>query len=153
MDTHDEWISQEQFSDFLSLMPQVCVELVVTHDGGVLLAKRTIDPAKGEWFWPGGRLYKGETFEAAVHRLAEQELGLDVEIDELLGVKAHFWETDTHADVESRHTVNIIYSVRPAGALDVTLDEQHSAYRFFSDVGPEHHEYVRTYVEDFDLLS
>lgn len=152
MHTVDNWIPEDQFAEFLRLMPQISIEIVVEHDGGLLLAKRTSDPGRGEWFWPGGRLHKGETFTAAVHRLADQELGIDVDVQECLGVQSQFWETDSHSGVENRHTVNIVYLVRPGDEFDISLDEQHSEYRFFHEIGDDHHQYVQRYVNEFELL-
>lgn len=60
MQVQEEHIEDELFSEFVQHMPQCCVEIVVTTDDGVLLAERTNEPVKGEWFWPGSRLYKGE---------------------------------------------------------------------------------------------
>lgn len=149
MKIHDEYIPDKLFSEFLARMPEVCVELVLEHDGKVLLVKRTNEPAKGAWFWPGGRLYKGETFLQAVHRIAKEELGIEVEIKRQLGVYNHFWDESSFENVPSRHTVNIVYIVRPKEKVaKITLDAQHSAYKFISEVEHDLHGYVRQYLED-----
>jgi len=152
MDVHDEWIPEETFAECLDRLPQVCVEVVVTHDGGVLLARRTNPPAEGEWFWPGGRLYKGERLAAAARRVAREELGLAVELDGRLGVEEHFWETAAPDSADSRHTVNVVYEASPVDGLDVTLDDQHDDWRLLRAPDPELHEYVRGYVAAYDLL-
>ena len=59
MEIHDDWVPADTYADFVAHMPQVCVEVVLERDGGVLVARRTNEPAAGEWFWPGSRLYKG----------------------------------------------------------------------------------------------
>jgi colanic acid biosynthesis protein WcaH len=135
-------------------MPQVCVEVVLDTEAGILLAKRTNKPAKGEWFWPGGRLYKGEKLEAAARRVAREELGIGVTVEKHLGVYAHFWETSAVAGEASRHTVNIVFRVTPAEPeFEIELDEQHEVYQFLSDPDPNLHEYVRRYVRDDELLD
>lgn len=135
-------------------MPEACVEVVVEHDEGLLVAKRTNAPAKGEWFWPGSRLYKGEETTEATHRIAREELGIDIEIDDLLGVYSHFWPTSPVGDGPSRHTVNVVYHVRPATAdFDIVLDDQHEAYRFLSKRTPDLHRYVQLYIDEHDLLN
>jgi len=53
-------VPESLFGRCLDRLPQICVEPLLVHDGAVLLARRTNEPAAGEWFWPGGRLYKGE---------------------------------------------------------------------------------------------
>lgn len=153
MEVHDEHVPDATFATCLAQFPQACVEVVVEHDGGVVLARRTNEPARGEWFWPGGRLYKGEDLEAAARRVASEELGLDVVVRELLGARSHFWDRSSVPGVESRHTVNLVYRVEPT-ATDPTveLDDQHDAHRLLREPAADLHEYVRAYIEDFDLV-
>jgi colanic acid biosynthesis protein WcaH len=155
MDVHDEFVPEETFREFIERMPQVCVETVVERgDGAVLLARRINRPVQGEWFWPGSRLYKGEWLEDAARRVGREELGLDLSLDDRLGVYEHRWETS--APGASRHTVNIVFRARAAdangdlSAEDVTLDDQHDAVRFVQpvDIDEEYHEYVRRYASD-----
>ena len=80
-----EWIPDEVWSDIVEHVPIPSVDLLVVTDDGLLLAKRQNEPAKGEWFVPGGRIHKGESLEEAVHRVAREELGVDVVIDEEIG--------------------------------------------------------------------
>lgn len=73
-------------------IPIVSVDLVVECPDGIVLGKRANEPAKGEWFVPGGRVRKGERLDEAVHRVADEELGVDVDIHEALGAFEHFYE-------------------------------------------------------------
>jgi colanic acid biosynthesis protein WcaH len=151
MEINDSRVPDELYGEFLDAMPQVCVELVVETDAGVLLCKRETKPCV--WFWPGSRLYKGERLDEAAHRVAEAELGIDVQLRERLGVHSHFWdETETNEGV-SRHTVNVVYRAVPDGEFEIELDEQHSEYRFLTEPEPRLHEYVRKYLETYDLLG
>jgi len=153
MEVDDEFIPEETFAECLATMPQPCIDLVVEHDGGILLARRTNEPARGEWFWPGSRLYRGESLEDAVHRIARGELGIDVEIVEQLGAHGHFWDTASVEGLDSRHTVPVVYRVRPTAAdPEITLDEQHSEYRVLRERDPDLHEYVHLYLDEYDPL-
>jgi colanic acid biosynthesis protein WcaH len=154
MEVRDEHVPEDLFAEFTARMPQVCVEVVLDTDEGVLLAKRTNEPAKGEWFWPGGRLYKGEDLEAAVRRVAQEELGVAVSIEERLGVYSHFWETSAVAEGPSRHTVNVVFRAVPERSeFEIELDEQHGAYRILSETEAGLHEYVRRYLVENELLE
>ena len=154
MKLHDVYLSEELYTDFLTHMPETCVELVLQHRGTVLLAKREIEPAKGEWFWPGSRLYKGEPTEEAAHRVAREELGIEIELESLLGVYSHFWDRSAQSPEVSRHTVNVVYRARPVeDDPRISLDDQHGEFRWLDDIEPELHEYVRTYIEDGNLLE
>lgn len=152
MQVHDAQIEDELFSEFVQQMPQCCVEIVVTTDEGVLLAERTNEPVKGEWFWPGSRLYKGETLEAAAHRIADEELGIEIRILERLGVHEHRWKTSAEAGGPSRHTINTVYLVEPTNPeAAIELDNQHTGAKFVDEVEKTSHEYVQEYFEAHNL--
>ena len=151
METDDEWVPEELFSAFVSRMPQVCVDVILETEEGILVAKRDIHPPV--WFWPGNRLYKGERLREAAHRVADEELGIDVRIRDQYGPYAHFWADSSVQGSPSRHTVNPVFHVEPAnGDYEITLDDQHSDYRFLTAVEDGLHEYVRLYLEDNDIL-
>ncbi|NUB91500.1 NUDIX domain-containing protein [Haloterrigena sp. SYSU A121-1] len=153
MEVHNERIPDDLFSEFIAQMPEICVEIVVENDEGILLAKRTNKPVKDEWFWPGGRLYKGEQLEDAAHRIANEELGIDVELLDQLGVYSHFWETSAEENNPSRHTVNVVYHASPAeDSPSISLDEQHSEIQWVSEIDENLHEYVKLYLSDSNLL-
>ncbi|MHB9286913.1 NUDIX domain-containing protein [Halobacteriales archaeon Cl-PHB] len=153
MEVHDEYIPEEAFAEFTERMPEVCVEVVLQTDAGVLLAKRTNDPVKDEWFWPGGRLYKGEELAEAAHRVAAEELGIEIHIEGQLGVYSHFWDTSALPGAPSRHTVNVVFLAQSVeDPSEIALDDQHSDYRFVTELDPDFHEYVRRYLADGDLV-
>lgn len=154
MDVDDEYIPEATFATCLDRLPQVCVEVVLERDGAVLLARRTNAPAAGEWFWPGSRLYKGELLDAAAHRVAREELDITVDLDERLGVHSHFWTESSVSGVSERHTVNVVFRATPAVPdPGVSLDEQHSEFRWLSEPEPELHEYVRRYIDEYELFE
>lgn len=154
MEITDDHIPEERFAECLAAMPQVCVEIVLDGpEGGVLLCKRTNRPAQWEWFWPGGRLYRGEELQPAARRIAREELGIQVSVRELLGVQSHFWDESSVEGLADRHTVNVIYHVEAVeDDPDIELDEQHSDHRFLREVEHGLHEYVEAYIDEYDLL-
>lgn len=147
MDTQHKEIPAETFASCLRLLPQVSVELLVERDGEVLLARRLNEPAKDEWFVPGSRLYKGESFSEAVDRIAAEELGIEVKIISQLGAFNHFWQRGAFPSVEETHTVNVVYHVRPSKEAVVQLDDQHGDYIFSDgsdiDLHPQIIEYLQ----------
>ena len=152
MDVHDEHIPESTFGACLDALPQVCVEVLLERDGAFLVARRTNEPASGEWFWPGSRLYKGERLVDAARRVAREELGVEVTVDKRVGVYSHFWDATSVAGADSRHTVNVVYRVheRDPGA-DIVLDDQHDGYRFVTAPADDCHEYVQRYFAELDL--
>lgn len=145
---YDSYIPDDLFAAFLERLPQVSVELFLETDRGVLLVRRTNDPAADKWFWPGTRLFKGETFEAAAERLAQEELGIEVDLRSRLGTYAHFWDTGTFDGVETTHTVNVVYRSATASPEDIVLDNQHDAMRFVMRPDESFHDYVNKYLCD-----
>ena len=152
MDPHH--VPDELYAEFLEHFPEVCVEVVLRSAAGVLVARRANPPARGEWFWPGSRLHKGEALDDAAHRVAREELGFEVDLERRLGVRAHFWETSAADGRPSRHTVNVVYLAGPVEAdPTIELDDQHTGYRYLQSVEPGLHGYVLDYLDSFDLLA
>ena len=55
-------------------------------DGNIVLIKRGFQPQRGRWSMPGGFVDLGETVEDAARRECMEEMGIDVEIGDLVGV-------------------------------------------------------------------
>ncbi|MEF8974011.1 MAG: NUDIX domain-containing protein [Haloarcula sp.] len=151
MELHDQHIPTETFATCLDNMPQPCVDLVVEYEGGILLTRRQNEPAKGEWFWPGSRLYKGERLDDAAVRIAREELGLRSVATERLGVSEHFWDTSSVDGVDARHTIPVVYRVVPDDGAEITLDAQHDAYRVVTEAPADANRYVTEYFERFEI--
>jgi len=79
-------LTNKQFISVYSLVPRLCVEVIILTKDGIVLTKRNIEPAKGYWHLPGGTVLKGERLKKAVQRIARQETGLNVKVDKLLGI-------------------------------------------------------------------
>jgi 8-oxo-dGTP diphosphatase len=62
------------------------VDAIIEKNGKVLLVKRNFPPFRGKYAIPGGIVEYGETVEAAVVREVREETGLEVEVQEILGV-------------------------------------------------------------------
>jgi 8-oxo-dGTP diphosphatase len=60
--------------------------VLVDGSGRVLLVRRGHEPYAGRWSLPSGRAEPGEDVREAASREVLEETGLDVEVDELLGV-------------------------------------------------------------------
>ena len=146
-----EWIPDEVWSDIVEHVPIPSVDLLVLTDEGLLLAKRQNKPAKGEWFVPGGRIQKGESLEEAVHRVAREELGVGVVIEEELGAYDHRYETADVEDVGGKHYIAHGYVVRPQTDT-VSLDDQHSEAKY-SDLHslPSVHPNVEAYLNNMNV--
>jgi colanic acid biosynthesis protein WcaH len=60
-------LSEEQFQQLLRDAVLVSLDLLIVNERQeVLLGKRRNPPARGYWFVPGGRIYKGDSSEKAL---------------------------------------------------------------------------------------
>jgi ADP-ribose pyrophosphatase YjhB (NUDIX family) len=66
--------------------PKVATGVVVSRDEEILLVLRDHEPAYGRWSFPSGFVDAGEIVEQAAAREVREEAGLEVAIDDLLGV-------------------------------------------------------------------
>ncbi|WP_348611585.1 GDP-mannose mannosyl hydrolase [Halobaculum rarum] len=149
MPTEEKPIPPSEWQAIVENVPLVSVDLVVEHDGGILLGKRENEPAKGEWFVPGGTVLKNESRTEAVHRVAKEELGESVVIDECLGTYEHFYDTSEIVGVDSKHYVATAYRCHlEHDEPDFSGDDQHSALDVFHPPFNDLHPYVERYLDD-----
>jgi ADP-ribose pyrophosphatase YjhB (NUDIX family)/predicted GNAT family acetyltransferase len=66
--------------------PLVGAGALVETDGKVVLVRRGVEPKVGYWSLPAGYVEADERAEAAAARETQEETGLEVEIDDMLGV-------------------------------------------------------------------
>ena len=66
--------------------PKVATAVVVEADGGIVLGRRAIEPALGQWCLPGGFVNDDEGPLDAAARECLEEIGAEVEVTGLIGV-------------------------------------------------------------------
>lgn len=60
--------------------PMLAASVGVFREGRVLIAERLVEPARGLFTFPGGRVELGETLEQAALRELHEEVGISAEI-------------------------------------------------------------------------
>jgi ADP-ribose pyrophosphatase YjhB (NUDIX family) len=68
------------------LNPKLVGCTIPEQDGRILLTRRTINPSRGRWTFPGGYVDYGETVTDAAMRETWEETGLQVDLAGLVGV-------------------------------------------------------------------
>lgn len=66
--------------------PKVAAAVLVLLDGGLVLVKRGVEPARGRWAFPSGYIDRGESIEDGAVREVKEETGLAVRTTGLVGL-------------------------------------------------------------------
>jgi ADP-ribose pyrophosphatase YjhB (NUDIX family) len=117
----------DEFKKIYSRVPRLCVEVVLMRKDSLLLIRRTILPAIGFWHTPGGTVLKGENLHQAVKRVANEELGIKVEILKFIGVI----EYKSYVNHYSQD-ISLAFLVKTNDQKEFKLDGHADKYAFFS---------------------
>jgi 8-oxo-dGTP diphosphatase len=85
--------------------PKPCADVLVTHEGRLLLVRRALEPWAGYWDIPGGFCEAGQHPAETAVREVREETGLDITLGPLLGM---WLDRYVQADVVET-TLNICY--------------------------------------------
>ncbi|MFB6077100.1 MAG: NUDIX domain-containing protein [Candidatus Nanohaloarchaea archaeon] len=101
---------------------------IVVHDGDLLILQNSDDDpqpyARGKWETPGGYVEDHDDHEeAAVTREVREETGLDVDVVDQL---------ERIAVTVAGDTADCRYYLAQAATRDVTLSDEHQAYRWIA---------------------
>ena len=119
-------IPSQLYRDIISCMPVPCVDLMIYNTWGeVLLVKRRYTPARGLWWFPGGRVLYRESRRAAVERKLMQECGLVPAVIEELGT--HGLQLERDDGLGTSHSITTVYRVDVEKPNNVQLDCQSQA--------------------------
>lgn len=69
-------IPTKLYKKIVELVPILCVDVILEHEGKYILVKRKNNPLKGQWWIIGGRALKGERLLSCAKRKVREETGL-----------------------------------------------------------------------------
>jgi ADP-ribose pyrophosphatase YjhB (NUDIX family) len=120
------YIPEDKFREIERLMPLACFNaIIVDSKGRVLVMKRNNEPAKGLYWFPGGRIKRGQSLEEALKEQIEEETGLkwsDLKVLKVASVDSCLFK--------SRHTVNINFILKKLSKSEARLDQEHSDFKW-----------------------
>jgi len=132
-------LDKDALIEVIKNTPLVSIDLIVKDSGGrVLVGWRTNEPAMGFWFVPGGRILKDERLAEAFERVAKDELGAEVKIENarFLGVFEHLYDENfAKIDGFGTHYVVLGYEIRLDSPKLKLPNDQHSRYRWLTPEG------------------
>jgi ADP-ribose pyrophosphatase YjhB (NUDIX family) len=103
---------------------------IVADDRGRILLQRRAD--NGLWSIPGGRMEVGETIAQTAVREVEEETGLVVEPERLLGIYSNPNHVVEYGDGEIRQQLSVVFACRPVGGQLATSTEESLEVGFFT---------------------
>jgi 8-oxo-dGTP diphosphatase len=107
--------------------PKLAVAAIIPHGDGIVLIRRGIYPAYGEWSFPSGYVSRGEVVERALEREVLEETELVVDAGRLIGLYS----------APDRAVVLAVYEAVVRGGMLVAADEALEAKVFAPSELPE----------------
>lgn len=137
-------IPKKTYQKIHDSVPIACIDVAIVNKNRVLLCKRTNKPAQGQFWFPGGRVYKGETLAEAVSRKTLQETGLNIKRSKKIGVEETMFEDGPFGS--PTHTINVLF--RADTKFDqIQNDSQHNEYMWADLKTKGLHPYVKKYIK------
>ena len=127
------------YNQIVRQMPNASVEAIIKKEDSLLFLKRNNPPVKGEWWFAGGRIRKGETLKEALYREVKEETGLMVDVIRFVGVYNRIF-----AD---RHDISIVFLCKCYNDK-VVLNGEHSMFKFFVNPPEDVHPFLLQAIVD-----
>jgi colanic acid biosynthesis protein WcaH len=149
--TPNSKLSDSTFKIVINSTPLISIDLLVKKDNKILLGRRINKPAQVCFFSIGGRIYKNETINIAMMRIAKSELNIELKsTPRFIDVFEHFYDDSIYQDV-STHYVNLAYEIEIEDTPNLPT-EQHNEYQWFTIEellkSKQVHKYVKDYFKD-----
>ena len=95
------------YKKIVELVPILCVDVILIHEGKYILVKRKKEPLKGQWWVVGGRALKGEMSHQTAVRKVKEETNLKVINFRLRGIYEDHYKKSAFGIPTS--SVSIVY--------------------------------------------
>ena len=152
MATNTKFAPRDLFEQILEYMPIPTFDLIIDYGGqGVILVRRKIAPYRDVWALPGLRMYKGETIDDTLRRIARQELGLDIETRGKTIIGQFVGKFRTEHD---RQDISTCYAVHVKGDQAIAINTQHfHAFRVTRAVPKQTGAMYRHYIGEYFAME
>jgi ADP-ribose pyrophosphatase YjhB (NUDIX family) len=145
--TRTDYYHQADAPKANSLVPGASA-IVADNRGRILLQRRSDN---GRWALPGGLMDIGESIAEAIAREVQEETGLDVEPERIVGVYTDPAHVFAYDDGEVRQQFSICFACRLVGG-EVRPSTESTEVRFFptADIDSlDMHPSIRLRIEDY----
>jgi len=126
-------LNSKLYQKIHNYLPIVCVDVVIkTPDNGFLMVKRKEEPAKGEWWLVGGRVFKNESLESAARRKIKEEIGVVTEkAEKIIEGYELIFKKDPYGHGNGTHTIATCFISVINNTENLKLDNFHSEFKVF----------------------
>lgn len=139
------FIDKNLYEKILDVIPITCVDIIIKNDNDeILLLKRMNEPAKNEYWFPGGRIFKNESIENCIKRKLKEEISSELESFEFIGFSNT--EFPTGPFDKPVHTINLTYSVKIKNKL-VKIDGNHEKFIWTNIAPPNLNNEIKKFFE------
>lgn len=145
----ENFIPEKLYKRIIKNLPICCVDVVVVNKDRFLLVQRKKYPARGKWWFSGGRLLFNESLKTGVKRKLKEELGIKktkkikfLEIGETKFTKGNF-------DFPV-HSINITFmaEIDDFQEKNVNLDiDNHIKYEWFKKIPKKVDPYIKRFLK------
>ena len=147
-------LEPDTFKSIIENAPLVSIDICLVYKGKILLGRRNNEPLKGEWFTPGGRIFKNEPWQECIRRVVGSELGITIKDPtefKLMGVWDHFYSNSVFDESISTHYVNLPHFACFKSMPLIVLDDQHVEFDWFDlqlvATDERFHPYMKNFAE------
>jgi len=144
-----EPLPEVEYQTIFRKVPRLTVEVVICSGLGVLLARRVGGPCDGLWNLPGGTVRFAEPVTDAAHRVALDEIGADVTIDNFLG----YIEYPSHARLGLAWPVGLAFRTHLAPPEGDALAISPEGLDWFTRLPDEMHDEQRAFLRAHRLVD
>ena len=128
---------------------QVCHDVVIEYNGGILLVERKNYPAK-DVLWPiGGRVERGTPVVYSLRKKVKEECNLELEDIVMVGCARTFFSTDPFGHLKGTDTFNILFYAKGLGELKLDANHENPVNIYPKDYTQEFKNKIHPYVKDF----
>jgi colanic acid biosynthesis protein WcaH len=121
------FIPSDIYNEVIKMMPIPCVDLMVFNKKEqLLMLKRKNEPAKGNWWFPGGRVQHGELRSMAAIRKLNEECGMSTRVIKELGTYDVLLK---FSDETLSHAITTVYKIIVSD-ISVKIDFQSEEYNW-----------------------
>lgn len=119
------FIPKEEYTRIQAVLPILCVDCLIIYQQRCLLLRRTNEPAKGQYWFPGGRVLKGELIKDAATRKAAEEVHLHCLYEKTISIEETIFARQDNM-LSDIHTVNICCQLSAHNIDSLSMDASHN---------------------------